>query len=163
MEIYILKQLQLTTLFHFMCRAIRSLPQSTQPTSTWSQQWKYQSNLWICSKLKIKTQEERDRCHSGALISCEHISNLFLMFLLLTCWLNLVRKRTLNHLAKPAKWFSCVVSTYLYGAFDCMFLPCHLRVQSESTLYSCLNVKEHLARNRRDMGSLSDCNGTKID
>ena len=162
MEIYILKQLQLTTLFHFMCRAIRSLPQSAQPTSTWSQQWKYQSNLWICSKLKIKTQEERDRCHSGALISCEHISNLFLMFLLLTCWLNLVRKRKLN-LAKLAKWFSCVVSTYLYGAFDCMFLPCHLRFQSESTLYSCLNVKEHLDQTRRDMGSLSDCNGTKID
>ena len=28
----------------------------------------------------------------------------------------LVRKRTLNHLAKLAKWLSCVVSTYLYRA-----------------------------------------------
>ena len=27
-----------------------------------------------------------------------------------------VRKRSLNHLAKLAKWLSCVVSTYLYGA-----------------------------------------------
>ena len=40
----------------------------------------------------------------------------------------LFRKRTLNHLAKLAKWWSCVVSTYLYGAFDCMFLSCHIRV-----------------------------------
>ena len=32
----------------------------------------------------------------------------------------LVRKRTLNHLSKLAKWFSCVLGTYLYGVFDCM-------------------------------------------
>ena len=31
--------------------------------------------------------------------------------------------------------------------------------QSESTLYSCLNVKELLARNRREIWSLSACNG----
>ena len=41
---------------------------------------------------------------------------------------HLVCKRTLNHLAKLAKWLSCVVSTYLYGALDCVLLPCHLRV-----------------------------------
>ena len=33
--------------------------------------------------------------------------------------------------------------------------------QSKSTLYSCLNVKELLARNRRDIWNLSDCNGTR--
>ena len=33
--------------------------------------------------------------------------------------------------------------------------------QSESTLYSCLNVKELLARNRREIWSLSDCNWTR--
>ena len=33
--------------------------------------------------------------------------------------------------------------------------------QSESTLCSCLNVKELIARNRRDIWSLSDCNGTR--
>ena len=33
---------------------------------------------------------------------------------------HLVRKRTLNRLANLAKWLSCVESTYLYGAFDCM-------------------------------------------
>ena len=41
---------------------------------------------------------------------------------------NVAHKRTLNHLAKLAKWLSCVMSTYLYGAFDCMFLSCHVRV-----------------------------------
>ena len=35
--------------------------------------------------------------------------------------------------------------------------------QSESTLYICLNVKELLARNRRDIWSLSDCNGTRTN
>ena len=39
-----------------------------------------------------------------------------------------VRKRTLNHLAKPAKWLNCVVSTYLYSVFNCMFLSCQVRV-----------------------------------
>ena len=33
--------------------------------------------------------------------------------------------------------------------------------QSESTLYSYRNVKELLARNRRDTWSLSDSNGTQ--
>ena len=33
--------------------------------------------------------------------------------------------------------------------------------QSESTLYSCLNVKELLARSRREIGSLSDCSWTR--
>ena len=41
---------------------------------------------------------------------------------------HLVCKRTLNHLTKLAKWLSCVVNTYVYSAFDCMFLSCHLRV-----------------------------------
>ena len=40
----------------------------------------------------------------------------------------LVCKRTLNHLAKLAEWLSCFVSTYLYGAFDCALLLCHVRV-----------------------------------
>ena len=33
----------------------------------------------------------------------------------------LVHKQTLNHLAKPAKWLGCVVSTYLNGKCDCIF------------------------------------------
>ena len=41
---------------------------------------------------------------------------------------HLVCKRTLNHLAKLGKWLNCVVSFYLYGAFDCMFSLCHEQV-----------------------------------
>ena len=33
--------------------------------------------------------------------------------------------------------------------------------QSESTLYSCLNVKELLAQNRRNISSFRDCNRTR--
>ena len=40
---------------------------------------------------------------------------------------------------------------------------CHVSYafQSESTLYSCLNIKELLAQNRRQIWSLSDCNWTQ--
>ena len=50
----------------------------------------------------------------------------------------LVRKRTLNYLAKLAKWFSWVVSFYLHGAFNCMLSSCHIHLYSESALYICL-------------------------
>ena len=40
------------------------------------------------------------------------------------------------------------MSTYLCGAIDCVFLLCHISVQSESTLCNCLNVKERFYRNR---------------
>ena len=39
---------------------------------------------------------------------------------------HLVRKQTLNNLVILAKWLSCVASTYLYSAFDCMLFSCHL-------------------------------------
>ena len=39
-----------------------------------------------------------------------------------------VHKRTLYHFAIMAKWLRCVVSTYLYAAFDCMFLTCQVCV-----------------------------------
>ena len=38
---------------------------------------------------------------------------------------HLIHKWTLNHFAKLTKLLSCIVSTYLYGAFDWMFLSCH--------------------------------------
>ena len=76
---------------------------------------------------------------------------------------HLVRKWTLNHLSKLIKWLSCVVSTYPYNAFDCMLLSFTYAFQSESTLYNCLNVKELLTWNRRDIWSLSDSNGIRIN
>ena len=44
---------------------------------------------------------------------------------------------------------------------DCMFLSCHYAFQSESTLYSRLNVKELLVWSRHVIWSLSGCNWTQ--
>ena len=44
---------------------------------------------------------------------------------------------------------------------DCMFLSCSYAFQSESTLYSCLNVKELLVWSSHVIWSLSDCNWTQ--
>ena len=41
---------------------------------------------------------------------------------------DLVSTKTLNHLAKLAKWLSCLVGTYLYCAFDCMLSSYHVQV-----------------------------------
>ena len=71
-----------------------------------------------------------------------------------------VHKWTLNHLAKLAKWLSCVVSTNLCITFDFMFLSCHYAFQSESILYSCVNVRKLLAQSRHKIWSLKDCNWT---
>ena len=57
---------------------------------------------------------------------------------------HLVLKRTLNHLAKLTKRLSCVLSTYLYGAFNCMFLSCHVgvfRVNPHSERKAFLNIQ----------------------
>ena len=66
---------------------------------------------------------------------------------------HLVCKQTLKHLAKLAKWLSFVVST-----INSVLLSCHIGVWSESALFNCLNVKELLARSRRDSWKISDCN-----
>ena len=72
-----------------------------------------------------------------------------------------VHKWTFNHLAKLAKWLHCAASTCLYGAFDCVLYHATYAPQSESTLHSCLNVKELVARNRCEIRSLSYCNSTR--
>ena len=70
---------------------------------------------------------------------------------------HLVCKRTLDYLAKLVKWLSCVVSTYLYGAFDCIIMSrTSFRVNPHSIV--CLNVKGLLARSRRNIWSISDSN-----
>ena len=41
----------------------------------------------------------------------------------------LVCKRTLNQLSKLVKWLSCVVGTYPYGAFTCVFIISHTHLE----------------------------------
>ena len=72
----------------------------------------------------------------------------------------LVHKRTLNHLAKLVKWLSCVVRTYLYGAFEYLLLPRHERV-SEWIYIVWLNVKKLFAWSRCHIGSLTASNGVQ--
>ena len=73
---------------------------------------------------------------------------------------HLAHNWTLNHLVKLTTWLSCVMIDYLYGSFDSMFLYYVTYVfQSESTLYSCLNVEELFAQNRPGIWSLSEWNG----
>ena len=54
-------------------------------------------------------------------------------------------------------------SLYFRVLMDCTVYSYHLTYafQSESTLHSCLNIKELFPRNRRDIWSLSDCIGTR--
>ena len=73
----------------------------------------------------------------------------------------LVRKRTVNDLAKLAKWLSCVVSTYLYGVLECMLLSCHVRVSEwiwNTHSIVCLTINKLLCRSRGNIWSLSDSN-----
>ena len=75
---------------------------------------------------------------------------------------HLVCKWTLNHLAKLVKLLSCVVSTYLYGALDCKFLSCNVRISEWIFILNLEDVKELLPQNRHHICSLSDCCGTQI-
>ena len=83
----------------------------------------FQSKSTLCSCLNVKELIAWNRREIWSLSDCNKIRTHN----------QLVRKRTLNHLAKQAiffnfKWLSCVVSTYMYGASDCMCLSCHVRL-----------------------------------
>ena len=80
--------------------------------------YEFESESRLYSSLNVKELLARSRCHIWRLSDCDGTRTHN----------HLVRKRTINHLAKLVKWLSCALSTYLYGAFDCMFLSCHVRV-----------------------------------
>ena len=75
---------------------------------------------------------------------------------------HLVLKRTLNHLAKLAfnDWavFWVLICTVHLTVCSCYVT---YAFQSESTLYSCLNVTELHARRTCEIRRLSDCNWTR--
>ena len=78
----------------------------------------FQSESTLYSCLNAKEVLARNSCHIGSLSDCKGTRTHN----------HLLRKRTLNHLAKLAKWLSCVVSTYLFHAFDWIFLSCHVHL-----------------------------------
>ena len=71
----------------------------------------YYSEFTLCSHLDIKEPLTWYRCNIWNLSDCNgnRTHN------------HIVRKWTLNQLAKLTIWLSCVVSNYLYGAFDSVF------------------------------------------
>ena len=64
-------------------------------------------------------------------------------------------------LCDPKKYFWCINHWIKVFLIVCSYHVTYA-FQSESTLYSCLNVKELLAQNRHDIWSLSDRNETRI-
>ena len=99
----------------------------------------YSGNVMIQTThyIKIQSRSCNDVLHIKQLLSHETITAyMFSKWMILSpkilkkikcCDCNgnwthnhLVCKQALSHLAKLAKWLSCIVRTYLYGAFDCM-------------------------------------------
>ena len=76
----------------------------------------FQSESTLCSCLNVKELLARSRREIWSLSDCNWT------------WTqnHLVRKRTLNSLAKLTKLLSCVLNNYLHGIFDCMFLSCQV-------------------------------------
>ena len=69
---------------------------------------------------------------------------------------HLLCKQTLNHLAKMTKWLSYVVSNYLYGVFDSIFVLCHIHVLEWILTPWLPECQETPSRNRSKIWSLSD-------
>ena len=69
---------------------------------------------------------------------------------------HLVRTQILNHVAKLILWILICAVHLTVCSYHVMYA-----FQSESSLCTCLNVKEVLAWNRHDIWSLSDCNGIR--
>ena len=77
-------------------------------------------------------------------------------------WTNnhLVHKGTPNQLAQLTKWLSCVVSTYLYGGFDSVFLSCHVRASGWIYTLSFLECQEtSCTKHARNL----DCKGMQLN
>ena len=63
----------------------------------------------VYSYLNTKQLLVRKKCDNWSLSDSNRIRNHNHL---------LVRKRTINHLAKLGKWWSCILSSFLYSAFD---------------------------------------------
>ena len=119
---------------------------------------------FTCSKSTIETLEKGIKYVQSLRRSCaiivkfEHICHLILIFLLWTLHkyildgLSELMHKVFRHFLVPYRitLLKLLTVCYYYDKYE---------FQSESTLYSCLNVKEPLARNRRVIWRLSNSNG----
>ena len=94
----------------------------------------FQSESTLYSCLNVKELLAQNRCKIWSLSDCNWT------------WTHnhLVPKRTLNHLAKLAKLLICIVSTYLYSAFGCMFLSCHVRISLKLQISQLFRARSSL-------------------
>ena len=107
-----------------------------------------ESTLYIC--LYVKELLVRNRRNIWSLSDCNEIRT----------HIHLLRKRTLDHFTKLTKSLSCVMSTYLYGAFYSIFLSSHVGISELIHTLYLPESQELLASNRCDIWSLKACSGT---
>ena len=78
----------------------------------------YQSKPTLYSYLNFKELLPRGRSQIGSAKDCNWTPTHN----------QLVIKGKINHLVELTELFSCIGSPFLDGAFECMFLSCHIRV-----------------------------------
>ena len=94
-------------------------------------------------------------------------TDLFMLPYKLTQVFSWIGLSTQNRHLETSLFMTVCSCRAVFWALICMVhltvCSCHLTYafQSESTLYSCLNVKELLARSRREIWRWSDCNWTR--
>ena len=123
--------------------------------------YKFQVKSIILSCLNVEHLRARNRSEIWSLSKCNHSRSHN----------HLVPQKRLNHLKNVTEWLRSDVGTYLYNAFDCIFLSCHVRISmlihnlylSECRTTRCsnqernLNFKElHLFSNLQPFSSLGN-------
>ena len=125
----------------------------------------YTVNLAVCSYHVENTFQNKSTLYSCLNVKKLLAQNRHNIWSLSDCnetWTqnHFVRKQTLNDLSKLANdWAVLWVLICMVHLAVCSYHVTYT-YQSESTLYSCLNVKKLLAWNRHNIWSLSDCNET---
>ena len=105
----------------------------------------FQSDPTLYSFLNVKELLAQNKCNIWSLSDSNGIETHN----------HLVCKQALKHLAKLVKWLSCVLST---GHLTVCYYHVTYALQSESTFYSCWNIKERLTWNKCVIWSLSESN-----
>ena len=96
--------------------------------ATWLSCYQYKSllRIWLYVHIILHT---RLRLNSHFIVTFKMRSCPLERRAMSEDWTTATRLEAITaYLTKKAKWFSCVLSTNLYGAFDCMLLLCQVGV-----------------------------------